>query len=246
MNQNTNISQVGRSNNLNERLDNWLKCEESCHFFAIQIKGGEVYPFGFKDRPFYSLEHAKAYLEHLRSTNPDIEYGICSGGVDVDAIDFENLDAPTWHRVWMNQHQVRLIKLQMAKKSEKELSKLIQNYDEVVAWQAANNKTEFCHYYFVQSCDNESIATSSSHTPDIFEALTTKVCFEKTMPGRSFKISRGLISTDSLLSMDGRTADFFQGFIDYHKERIADIDPEYMVDREIVTETRTVKGDSND
>ncbi|MFW1749073.1 hypothetical protein ACG9XW_23190, partial [Acinetobacter guillouiae] len=115
-----------------------------------------------------------------------------------------------------------------------------------VAWQAANNKTEFCHYYFVQSCDNESIATSSSHTPDIFEALTTKVCFEKTMPGRSFKISRGLISTDSLLSMDGRTADFFQGFIDYHKERIADIDPEYMVDREIVTETRTVKGDSND
>lgn len=241
MNQNTNISQVGKSNNLNERLESWLKNEESCHFFAIQIKGGEVYPFGFKDRPFYTLDQAKTYLEHLRLKNPDIEYGICSGGVDVDAIDFENLDAPMWHRVWMNQHQVRLIKLQMAKKSEKELSKLIQNYDEVVAWQAANNKTEFCHYYFVQSCDNESIATSSLHTPDIFEALTTKVCFEKTMPGRSFKISRGLISTDSLLSMDGRTADFFQGFIDYHKERIADLDPEYMVDREIVTETRTAK-----
>ncbi|MFP6818440.1 hypothetical protein [Acinetobacter sp.] len=241
MNQNTNISQVGKSNDLNERLEKCLENEDSCHYFAIQIKGKEVLPFGFKDRPFYSLEQAKAYLEHLRSANPDIEYRIYSGEVDVNAIDFENLDAPMWHRVWMNQHQVRLIKLQMAKKSEKELSKLIQNYDEVVAWQATNNTTEFCHYYFVQSCDNESIATSSSHTPDIFEALTTKVCFEKTMPGRSFKISRGLISTDSLLSMDGRTADFFQGFIDYHKERIADIDPEYMVDREIVTETRTAK-----
>ncbi|MFW1968139.1 hypothetical protein ACG95P_13850 [Acinetobacter guillouiae] len=241
MNQNTNISQVGKSNDLNERLEKCLENEDSCHYFAIQIKGKEVLPFGFADQPFYSLDQAKTYLEHLRSTNPEIDYRLCSGGVDVDAIDFENLEVPMWHRVWMNQHQVRLIKLQMAKKSEKELSKLIQNYDEVVAWQAANNKTEFCHYYFVQSCDNESIATSSSHTPDIFEALTTKVCFEKTMPGRSFKISRGLISTDSLLSMDGRTADFFQGFIDYHKERIADIDPEYMVDREIVTETRTAK-----
>lgn len=241
MNQNTNISQVADHNSLNERLESWLKNEDSCHYFAIQIKDKEVYPFGFKDRPFYSLEQAKTYLEHLRSTNLEIEYRICSGGVDVDAIDFENLDAPMWHRVWMNQHQVRLIKLQMAKKPDHELSKLIQNYDEVMAWQAANNTTEFCHYYYVHSCDDESIATSSSYTPDIFEALTTKVCFEKTMPGRSFKISRGLVSTDSLLLMDGRTADFFQGFIDYHKERIAILDPEYMVDREIVTETRTVK-----
>lgn len=241
MDQNTNISQVAESNNLDERLERWLKDEESCHYFAIQIKGKEVLPFGFADRPFYSLDQARTYLEHLRSTNPGIDYRLYSGGIDVDAIDFENLEAPMWHRVWMNQHQVRLIKLRMWKKSEQELSKLIQNYDEVVAWQTANNTTEFCHYYFVQSCDNESIATSSSHTPNIFEALITKICFEKTMPGRSFKISRGLVSTDSLLLMDGRTADFFQDFIDYHKERITNLDPEYLVNREIVTETRKVK-----
>lgn len=241
MNQNINISQVAECNNVDERLEHWLKDEGSCHFFAIQIKGKEVFPFGFVDRPFYSLDQAQRYLEHLRSTNPGIDYRLHSGGIDVDVIDFDDLEAPMWLQVWKNKHQVRLIKLQMKKKSQQELSKLIQDYDEVMAWQAASNTTEFCHYYHVQSCDNESIAMSSSYTPDIFEALITKVCFEKTMPGRSFKISCGLVSTDSLLSMDGRTADFFQEFIDYHKERITNLDPEYPVNREIVTETRTVK-----
>lgn len=241
MNQNTNISQVAESNNLDKRLESWLNDEESCHYFTIQIKGKEVLPFGFADRPFYSLDQAKTYLEHLRSTNPEIEYCLCSGWVDIDFINFENLEAPMWHRVWMNHHQVRLIKLRMWKKSEQELSKLIQNYDEVIAWQAANNTTEFCHYYLAQSCDDQSAITSSSHTPNIFEALITKICFEKTMPGRNFKIERGLLSTDSILAMDGRTADFFQEFIDYHKERITNLDPEYLVDREIVTETRKVK-----
>ncbi|KAF1027101.1 MAG: hypothetical protein GAK29_00907 [Acinetobacter bereziniae] len=228
-------------NGLEQKLENWLKDEGFCHYFAIQIKGEEVLPFGFANRPFYSLDQARTYLEQLQTTNPEVDYHLCFSGIDVDCVDFDNLEFPMWHRVWMNQHQVRLIKLRMWKKSEQELSKLIQNYDEVIAWQTANNTTEFCHYYYVQSCDDKSIAMSSSHTPDIFEALITKVCFEKTMPEREFKIERGLIHTDSILSMDGRTADFFQEFIDYHKERITNLDPEYLVNREIVTETRKVK-----
>ncbi|MCJ9372872.1 hypothetical protein K5F82_19665, partial [Acinetobacter baumannii] len=107
--------------------------EDFCHYFSIQIQGQEVYPFGVINRPFFHLDQAERKLESLKSANPKICYYMSYGAFAKSILDFEN--APMWERVWLNQHEFRLIKLNVEKMAEEDLVKLIPNYKDVLIWQ---------------------------------------------------------------------------------------------------------------
>lgn len=238
MNQITDISQqVGanshlRSTNKNKpaekllsQLDAWMADESLCHYFSIQIQGQEVYPFGVINRPFFHLDKAEMKLESLKSKNPKICYYISCGAFAKSILDFENENAPMWERVWLNHHEFRLIKLSVEKMGEAELEKLIPNYKDVLIWQEAQNTSQNCHYYFAQSFDDSEneITTSSPFYFNLKDALIAKLYFEKTMPKRRFKIHSGVMSTQGLMKLDGRTSEHFQGLVDAHKERLASL-----------------------
>ncbi|EPC7284371.1 hypothetical protein ACVBWA_001292 [Acinetobacter baumannii] len=238
MNQITDISQQVRANShlrsanknkpiekLLSQLDAWMVDESSCHHFSIQITGKEIYPFGAIDRPFFHLDQAERKLEHLKSVNPEIDYYISAGAFSTSALNFEDENAPMWERVWLNQHELRLIKLRVEKMGEVELEKLIPNYKNVLIWQQEQNVSESCHYYFAQSFDDseDEISTSSQFYFNLKDALIAKLYFEKTMPKRRFKIHSGVMSTQGLMKLDGRTSEHFQELVDAHKKRLASL-----------------------
>lgn len=236
MNQVTDISQPNgvnshlRSTNktktlerLLAQLDAWMLDEGSCHHFSIQVEGKEIYPFGIINRPFFHLDQAERKLESLKSENPAVDYYITAGAFATSALNFEDEEAPMWERVWLNQHEFRLIKLNVEKMAEEDLVKLIPNYKDVLTWQAEQNTSQSCHYYFAQSFDDSEneITTSSSFYFNLKDALIAKLYFEKTMPKRRFKIHSGLMTTKGLMNLNGRTSDHFQNLVDAHKERLA-------------------------
>ncbi|MDC4542847.1 hypothetical protein OHV61_04015 [Acinetobacter baumannii] len=236
MNQITDISQqVGanshlRSTNKNKpvekllsQLDAWMADESLCHYLSIQITGKEIYPFGIINRPFFHLDQAERKLESLKSSNPEVDYYITAGAFATSVLNFEDEEAPMWERVWLNQHEFRLIKLNVEKMAEEDLVKLIPNYKDVLTWQAEQNTSQGCHYYFAQSFDDSEneITTSSPFYFNLKDALIAKLYFEKTMPKRRFKIHSGVMSTQGLMKLDGRTSEHFQGLVDAHKERLA-------------------------
>ncbi|WP_374856326.1 hypothetical protein [Acinetobacter baumannii] len=238
MNQITDISQQDcispylRSSNKNKtpekmlaQINAWLLDEDFCHYFSIQIQGQEVYPFGVINRPFFHLDQAERKLESLKSANPKICYYMSYGAFAKSILDFENENAPMWERVWLNQHEFRLIKLNVEKMAEEDLVKLIPNYKDVLTWQAEQNTSQGCHYYFAQSFDDSEneITTSSPFYFNLKDALIAKLYFEKTMPKRRFKIHSGVMSTQGLMKLDGRTSEHFQGLVDAHKERLASL-----------------------
>ncbi|MFX4672155.1 hypothetical protein ABTB51_10225 [Acinetobacter baumannii] len=235
MNQITDISQQDcinpylRSSNKNKtpekmlaQIDAWLLDEDFCHYFSIQIQGQEVYPFGVINRPFFHLDQAERKLESLKSKNPKICYYISYGAFPKSILDFEDEGAPMWERVWLNQHEFRLINLSVKKMTEDDLVKLIPNYKDVLIWQAEKNTSQSCHYYFAQSFDDSEneITTSSAFYFNLKDALIAKLYFEKTMPKRRFRIHSGVMSTQGLMKLDGRTSECFQELVDAHKERL--------------------------
>lgn len=235
MNQVTDISQPNgvnshlRSTNktktlekLLAQLDAWMLDEGSCHHFSIQVEGKEIYPFGIINRPFFHLDQAERKLESLKSENPEVDYYITAGAFATSALNFEDEEAPMWERVWLNQHEFRLIKLNVEKMTEEYLVKLIPNYKDVLTWQAEQNTSQSCHYYFAQSFDDSEneITTSSSFYFNLKDALIAKLYFEKTMPKRRFKIHSDLMTTQGLMQLDGRTSEHFQELVDAHKERL--------------------------
>lgn len=235
MNQITDISQQDcinpylRSSNKNKtpekmlaQIDAWLLDEDFCHYFSIQIQGQEVYPFGVINRPFFYLDQAERELESLKSKNPKICYYISYGAFPKSILDFEDEGAPMWERVWLNQHEFRLISLSVEKMTEDDLVKLIPNYKDVLIWQAEKNTSQSCHYYFAQSFDDSEneITTSSAFYFNLKDALIAKLYFEKTMPKRRFRIHSGVMSTQGLMKLDGRTSERFQELVDAHKERL--------------------------
>ncbi|CAG68995.1 hypothetical protein ACIAD2196 [Acinetobacter baylyi ADP1] len=209
-------------------LEACLENENVCHYFAIQIKGKESYPFGAEDRPFFDLEKAQIYLEHLQATNPNINYFISSGAFDTDAFDFDDENLPMWHRVWLNKHQYRIIKLQILKMTDSELSQLISNYNEIKIWQEEHNTKEICHCYTAQSFDdsNGDISISSQFTTNLMTALSAKIYFEKTMSNRNFRVICGLMTTEQVMGMDGKVNEELQDFIDQHKARLQSLSKE--------------------
>ncbi|MFX8422055.1 hypothetical protein ABTL73_20325, partial [Acinetobacter baumannii] len=132
---------------------------------------------------------------------------------------------PMWERAWLNQHEFRLIKLNVEKMAEEDLVKLIPNYKDVLTWQAEQNTSQSCHYYFSQSFDDSEneITTSSPFYFNLKDALIAKLYFEKTMPKRRFKIHSGVMSTQGLMKLDGGTSEHSQGLVDAHKERLASL-----------------------
>ncbi|WP_206461525.1 hypothetical protein [Acinetobacter baumannii] len=238
MNQITDISQQDcinpylRSSNKNKtpekllaQLDAWMLDEGSCHHFSIQVEGKEIYPFGIINRPFFHLDQAEKQLEKLKSVKPKVDYYITAGAFDTSALNFEDEDAPMWERVWLNHHEFRLIKLRVEKMDDAGLEKLIPNYKDVLAWQAEQNTSQSCHYYFATSFDDSEneITTSSAFYFNLKDALIAKLYFEKTMPKRRFKIHSGLMTTKGLMDLDGRTSEHFQELVDAHKERLASL-----------------------
>ncbi|HCW5675037.1 TPA: hypothetical protein ACGIJP_003885 [Acinetobacter baumannii] len=238
MNQITDISQQDcinpylRSSNKNKtpekmlaQIDAWLLDEDFCHYFSIQIQGQEVYPFGVINRPFFHLDQAERKLESLKSKNPKICYYISYGAFPKSILDFEDEGAPMRERVWLNQHKFRLINLSVEKMTEDDLVKLIPNYKDVLIWQAEKNTSQSCHYYFAQSFDDSEneITTSSAFYFNLKDALIAKLYFEKTMPKRRFRIHSGVMSTQGLMKLDGRTSERFQELVDAHKERLASL-----------------------
>jgi len=205
------------------QLDAWMVDEGSCHHFAIQVEGKEIYPFGIINRPFFHLDQAERKLESLKSENPEVDYYITAGAFDTSFLNFEDESAPMWERIWLNQHELRLIKLSVEKMEEVELEKLIPNYKDVLAWQQEQNVSHSCHYYFAQSFDDSEneISTSSQFYFNLKDALIAKLYFEKTMPKRRFKINSGVMTTKGLMKLNGRTSDHFQELVDAHKERLA-------------------------
>lgn len=207
------------------QIDAWMVDEEVCHHFSIQAEGKEIYPFGIINRPFFHLDQAERKLESLKSENPEVDYYITAGAFDTSFLNFENENAPMWERVWLNQHEFRLIKLNVEKMAEEDLVKLIPNYKDVLTWQAEQNTSQGCHYYFAQSFDDSEneITTSSPFYFNLKDALIAKLYFEKTMPKRRFKIHSGVMSTQGLMKLDGRTSEHFQGLVDAHKECLASL-----------------------
>ncbi|MGU2619209.1 hypothetical protein ACVH7T_04590 [Acinetobacter baumannii] len=207
------------------QIEAWLLDEDSCHYFSIQIQGQEVYPFGVINRPFFHLDQAERKLESLKSKNPKICYYISYGAFPKSILDFEDEGAPMWEHVWLNQHEFRLINLSVEKMTEDDLVKLIPNYKDVLIWQAEKNTSQSCHYYFAQSFDDSEneITTSSALYFNLKDALIAKLYFEKTMPKRRFRIHSGVMSTQGLMKLDGRTSERFQELVDAHKERLASL-----------------------
>ncbi|WP_436462963.1 hypothetical protein [Acinetobacter seifertii] len=234
MNQVTDISQHDsinshlRSTNktlekLLAQLEAWMLDEGTCHHFSIQVSGKEIYPFGIINRPFFNLDQAERKLESLKSENPEVDYYITAGAFATTTLNFEDEDAPMWERVWLNQHEYRLIKMSVDKMGEAELERLIPNYKDVLTWQAKQNVSHSCHYYFAQSFNDleNEISTSSQFYFHLKDALIAKLYFEKTMPKRRFKINSGLMTTKGLMELNGRTSEHFQDLVDDHKERLA-------------------------
>ncbi|QJF39942.1 hypothetical protein [Acinetobacter baumannii] len=207
------------------QIDAWMVDEEVCHHFSIQAEGKEIYPFGIINRPFFHLDQAERKLESLKSENPEVDYYITAGAFDTSFLNFEDKNVPMWERVWLNQHEFRLIKLNVEKMAEEDLVKLIPNYKDILTWQAEQNTSQSCHYYFAQSFDDSEneIGTSSQFYFDLKDALIAKLYFEKTMPKRRFKINSGVMSTQGLMGLDGRTSEHFQELVDAHKERLASL-----------------------
>lgn len=65
--------------------------------------------------------------------------------------------------------------------AEEDLVKLIPNYKDVLTWQAEQNTSQSCHYYFSQSFDDSEneITTSSPFYFNLKDALIAKLYFEK-------------------------------------------------------------------
>lgn len=208
-----------------EQVDTWIENQSVCHYFCIQLKGQEVHPFGSLNRPFYDYEQANRKLESLKVENSDFNYYISVGAFDSSALNFDDEDAPMWEREWLNKHFHRLTLLRYEAMNEKQLTQEIPEYESLMKWEKKNNIKEHCHYYYAQSekNDNQDICITSGWTMSFIEALAAKKALEKEQPKRVFKIIAGVMFTEELMRIDGQTVDYFQEFIDSHKERIASL-----------------------
>ncbi|EMI9071925.1 TPA: hypothetical protein RP468_003769, partial [Acinetobacter baumannii] len=168
---------------------------------------------------------AERKLESLKSSNPEVDYYITAGAFATSVLNFEDEEAPMWERVWLNFHEYRLINLQVQKMSHEELVKLVPNYDETLLWQETQNTESACHYYMATALDesDQGISMSSEWFIDLLDAISAKQYFSKTCPGRKVEIRSGVVSTEDLMALDGRTSDCYQALIDAHKERLASL-----------------------
>lgn len=205
------------------QIDAWMVDEEVCHHFSIQAEGKEIYPFGIINRPFFHLDQAERKLESLKSENPEVDYYITAGAFDTSFLNFEDENVPMWERVWLNHHEFRLTNLRIKKMSQKQLVELVPNYEEMMVWQDKLNTADSCHYYYAQAIDatGECIPMSSQFYFDLRDAISARIHFQKTTPNRQVEILSAVMSTASLMALDGRTSDCFQNLIDDHKERLA-------------------------
>ncbi|EOH6306172.1 hypothetical protein ACMAV5_000285 [Acinetobacter baumannii] len=207
------------------QIDAWMVDEEVCHHFSIQAEGKEIYPFGIINRPFFHLDQAERKLESLKSENPEVDYYITAGAFDTSFLNFEDKNVPMWERVWLNQHEFRLTNLRIKKMSQKQLVELVPNYEEMMVWQETQNTESACHYYMATALDesDQGISMSSEWFIDLLDAISAKQYFSKTCPGRKVEIRSGVVSTEDLMALDGRTSDCYQALIDAHKERLASL-----------------------
>lgn len=207
------------------QIDAWMVDEEVCHHFLIQAEGKEIYPFGIINRPFFHLDQAERKLESLKSENPEVDYYITAGAFDTSFLNFEDENVPMWERVWLNQHEFRLTNLRIKKMSQKQLVELVPNYEEMMVWQETQNTESACHYYMATALDesDQGISMSSEWFIDLLDAISAKQYFSKTCPGRKVEIRSGVVSTEDLMALDGRTSDCYQALIDAHKERLASL-----------------------
>ncbi len=207
------------------QIDAWMVDEEVCHHFSIQAEGKEIYPFGIINRPFFHLDQAERKLESLKSENPEVDYYITAGAFDTSFLNFEDENVPMWERVWLNQHEFRLTNLRIKKMSQKQLVELVPNYEEMMVWQETQNTESACHYYMATALDesDQGISMSSEWFIDLLDAISAKQYFSKTCPGRKVEIRSGVVSTEDLMALDGRTSDCYQALIDAHKERLASL-----------------------
>ncbi|HIC8879442.1 TPA: hypothetical protein ACW7YJ_001180 [Acinetobacter baumannii] len=207
------------------QIDAWMVDEEVCHHFSIQAEGKEIYPFGIINRPFFHLDQAEIKLESLKSENPEVDYYITAGAFDTSFLNFEDENVPMWERVWLNQHEFRLTNLRIKKMSQKQLVELVPNYEEMMVWQETQNTESACHYCMATALDesDQGISMSSEWFIDLLDAISAKQYFSKTCPGRKVEIRSGVVSTEDLMALDGRTSDCYQALIDAHKERLASL-----------------------
>lgn len=206
------------------QLAAWMGDVNTCHYFAIQRADQVVYPFGKVDRPFYDLDQANRKLEELKAKCPKVDWYICYGAFDTDALNFNNDESPMWEKVWLNKHEWRLTKLKIYNMSIEQLLEIQPNYNNLIAWQEAFNVKGYCHYYFAKCIKvDRSPGMTSQCFFNLKDAIAAKIVFSKDMPDRDFQIFNKLMTTKSLLEMDQNTEDTFQQLVDEHKERLAQL-----------------------
>lgn len=206
---------------IQEQLSAWINDENTCHYFAIQISGQELHPFGKLDRPFYELEQAIRKLEDLKAKQPDVDFYIGYGAFDTDFLDFDNEELSMHERIWINKHDWRINQLKVSKMNLDELLELQPDYCEIKTWEAKNNLKDRCHYYVAKDIKTEHpVGMSSQAFFDLKDAIAAKGHFSKIMPERDFQVFNHLITTENLLEMDGNTEWTFQLLVDKHKVRL--------------------------
>lgn len=206
---------------IQEQLSAWVNDENTCHYFAIQISGQELHPYGKLGRPFYDLDQAIRKLEDLKAKQPDVDFYIGYGAFDTDFLDFESEDLSMHERIWINKHDWRIGRLKVAKMNLDELLELQPDYCEIKTWEAENNLKDRCHYYVAKDIKKDHpVGMSSQCFFDLKDAIAAREHFSKIMPDREFKVFKNLMTTENLLEMDDNTEWSFQLLVDKHKARL--------------------------
>ncbi len=107
--------------------------------------GNVVQPFGI-GRPFYEIEKANIYMENLKDQNPDKDYFVHCWCAHTSFLNLTMNLLKCGIESGLSKHQFRIIKLQVDKMNVSELSKLVCNYEEIIAWQEKNNTKDVCHF----------------------------------------------------------------------------------------------------
>ena len=95
---------------LNEQSKAWLnavlKETRYCHYFAVCVDGGEVYPVGNWNAPFYSFEEAKEFKDMMQAKYPDREFSRIEGMLCVDGA-MKETPNKFW-ATWQKKHKQRI------------------------------------------------------------------------------------------------------------------------------------------
>ncbi|MDC5187260.1 hypothetical protein OHW57_13440, partial [Acinetobacter baumannii] len=86
----------------------------------------------------------------------------------------------------------------------------------------ALNSFDSCHYFIAEApaTSEHPVITASPLFYSLIDALTFIAKEEARSPQLNFTVQRGLIPTNELMEIDGRTHECFQKFINQHKARI--------------------------